>query len=58
LDVAGDADSAQAARDAADTALLAWFADRIADGSVIYPWPPREEPAALPLFAHGWPNAH
>lgn len=25
---------------AADAAILAWFADRIEDGSVVYPWPP------------------
>lgn len=24
---------------AADAAILAWFADRIEDGSVVYPWP-------------------
>ena len=52
IDVTETVDAAQAARDAADAAILSWFRERIADGSVIYPWPPveQEQPA---LFGGG-----
>lgn len=49
LDVSlGPFDGPEAARDAADAALLAWFAARIDDRSVIYPWPPVD--TQRPLF--------
>lgn len=41
LDVSGEwVDTRAEAEAQADAAILAWMRDRIADGSVIYPWPP------------------
>ena len=43
LEASGRAATLAAAREAVDSAILGWFRERIADGSVLYPWPAVEQ---------------